>query len=644
MHRNSRKLTFRIFRAILFATLHASRRSFCWLASNRAAIGIASLAWLLIRSATQPRRLAYPCQRAAAANFSALAVAAAAGMAMPLHKLKIKKEKGKNGTAPSPYRFRIFPFSFFLFPSLVGLLLFSFFIFNFAFGPALPLALIDQRHLADRSSYDAAEFSPRLEYPSATEAAVSVAYDPKADYPAASPFDPQDNSVYPLVRRAVAALGLGTPDNPLKGFIGQGQRVLIKPNLEGAGQFQCTHPSVVRAVIDLAAQAGAAEIIVADCSPCLCTKQAIEGSGYIKMIDELNARRPPCRLILRNLDGTAWSWVDTGPASAYPPGKFTDADLATSEGDNTYHQQTDSHGRNPHGRLLNQNAVFDSLFNADVIINVPRLKVHGMIINTLAIKNFVGVTVSSTTGTKAAENTYRIAHYGTAKGPKHMVQGFGNDILWRELANVWRAVIYWKDGTMHPTPQRKMLCVLDAVCAGNGSHGNGPKVQPGYVLASVDPIAIDAVGSRLMRYDFRQVPIINNAPAVPSHPWGTNDPARIRLIGDPIGPGLGLLFANPYDKEKEFKNVIITDLDPPQLGTPRITTNAGTLTITVDSPDACAVFLRYSLNGDEKIVRMARKKNAFSAAVPADAEECRVEAHDRFFNGGGEEEVAVKRE
>ncbi|HUW31670.1 MAG TPA: DUF362 domain-containing protein, partial [Planctomycetota bacterium] len=591
MKRNMVTLIFRIFHPIWLATLHAGRRSLCWIVSNPAAVGIASLAWLIARSAMQPRRLAYPCQRAAAANVSALAVAAAAGMAMP-HRARRWLLSNRIARAAAAVLV-IAGVAWAVLPPL--------------FQPALPLALIEQQHLADRSSYDAAEMSARIEYPSATEAAVSVAYDPKADYPPASPFDPPDNPVYPLVRRAVAGLGLGTPDNPLKGFIQQGQRVLIKPNIEGAGQFQFTHPSVVRAVIDLAAQAGAGEIIVAESSPCLCTKQALEGSGYIKMIDDLNARgTTPCRLILRNLEGTAWSWVDTGPASAYPPGKFKDTDLATSQGDNTYHQQTDSHGRNPRGRLLNQNALFDSLFNADVIINVPRLKVHGMIINTLAIKNFVGITVSSTTGTKPAENTYRIAHYGMQKGPKHIVQGFGNDILWRELANIWRPVIYWKDGTMHTTPQRKILCILDAIGAGNGSHGNGPKVQVGYVLASVDPIAIDAVGSRLMRYDFRQVPIINNAPSVPSHPWGTNDPARIRLIGDPIGPGAALLFANPYDKEKEFKNVIINDLDPPQLSALRISTKNGTLTITVDSRDACAAFLRYRQpGGEEKIIRMA---------------------------------------
>ena len=44
------------------------------LVRNRIAIGIASLIWLAWRSGTQPRRLAYPCQQAAAANLGFLAV------------------------------------------------------------------------------------------------------------------------------------------------------------------------------------------------------------------------------------------------------------------------------------------------------------------------------------------------------------------------------------------------------------------------------------------------------------------------------------------------------------------------------------------------------------------------------------------
>jgi len=508
-------------------------------------------------------------------------------------------------------------------------------------GP-LPLATVEQNHLADAEAYPDAALPRLIYYPSDTQAVVGVAYDKEADYPEKSPFEPEDSAVDALVRRSVAELGFGPPENPLRDFIERGNRVVIKPNIEGPGKFQCTHPSVVRTIIVMAAQAGAKEIIVAESSPMYFTEKILIDSGYKKMVEDLiksglpHAQGlPPCRLVLRNLDGTNWSWVDTGAASAYPGEEFSDKDLLTSLTSGTYHRQTDSHGRNPNGRVLNQNAIFDSLFDADVVINVPRLKVHLFLINTLAIKNFVGITVSSTLGIQQIGNMNRVAHSGTKSGPDHMVWGFGNDILWRELANIQRAVIYWKNGEMKPSPQRKLLCVLDAVCAGDGQHGNGPKVQLGYILASVDPIAIDAVGSRLMRYDFRSIPVINNAPIVPSHPWGTNDPARILLKGDPIGPWANRLFKNPYSNLEEFKRVVINDLQQPKLLKQNCRQGKqGKIIISVKSDDACVVYLHYGEGKDIKTVRMEKNGKEFKTAIPAELQpfKCFLTAHDRYFN------------
>ncbi|HUS57395.1 MAG TPA: DUF362 domain-containing protein [Planctomycetota bacterium] len=610
------KMLRRIFAIVVCSLLCVGRRMLWLLYSNRIAVAAASLVWLIARSATQPRRMSYPCQQAAAANVSAIAIAAAAGIAVP-----------------GGLRRRLLASRAFRFAASAGVLgLAAWLAAGVVFRPHVPLALVAQKHLADASSYAAAELSPALVYPSADEAVVSVARDLAADYPAASPYDPDGNPVYPLVRRAVAQLGLGTADQPLKGFIKPGQRVLIKPNVEGAGTFQHTHPSVVRPLIDMAAEAGAAEIIIAESSPMGMTDRALNNSGYKKMVDDLNARQMPCKLVLRNLDGTAWSWVNTGKASAYPAGEFEDEDLVTSEGDRSYHRQADSHGRNPNGRVLNQNALFDEIFDADVIINVPRLKVHGMIINTLSIKNLVGITVWSTSGSKPGENIRRVAHYGTIEGPNHMVRGFGNDILWREMANINRALIYWKNGEMKAKPQRKLLCVLDAICAGDGSHGNGPKMKVGAVLAGVDPIALDAVGSRLMRYDFRLIPVINNAPSVPSHPWGTNDPARIRLIGDSIGSETARLLSNPYEKEKEFKQLVINDIEPPVPGKPAVKEADGKQTVTVKCEGACAVFITWNSDGVQKVVRMARKGSTFGAELPDGPVQYRVAAQDRYFN------------
>jgi len=607
---------------VLSTVVSAWRRGAWWLLHNRFMIGIASLAWLIVRSGAQPRRMAYPCQRAAAGNVWALA-AASLGLLVP-HKAWGRLVARRKFVAVAGI-------------GIAGIIGCS------ALAPLLrgraPLALVGRHHLADETSYDAAELSTALIYPSPKEAIVSVARDGRADYVSDSPHDEEDNPVYPLVWRAVSQLGLGSADNPLEGFIEPGDRVLIKPNLEGHSPLQHTRPCVVRPLIDMAAQAGAGEIIVADSAPVNKTQEVLEETGYIRMVADLNKRPIPCKLTVCNLDKTPWSWVNPGEASAYTPGQFKDGDLCSAAG-NRYHQNPDSHGRTTGGRILNWYALYDLPFDADVVINVPRLKVHSIMINTLAIKNLVGITAWSTAGDKESGGFARIAHFGSQDGPEHIVKGFGNDIAWRELANINRALLYWKDGKMHDSPQRKVLNVLDAIACGDGSHGAGPKVNVGTILASVDPIAIDAVGSRLMCYDFRYIPIINNAPGVPSHPWGTHDPAKVRLVGDPIDESINHLFSNPWDKTDEFKLLGVRDLSPPRPVGPRPAIKQGKLVISVDCPDASAVFLYYKQGpGAFSPVRMARRCGSFSYSLPDRPTDYYYVAQDKYFNTPGPSEV-----
>jgi hypothetical protein len=87
-------------------------------------------------------------------------------------------------------------------------------------------------------------------------------------YPLVPPFDPP-NPVYTAVLELLARLGLdrervGTPEwNPLGAFVREGQHVVIKPNLVSSRNFHqrygfddflccCTHPSVIRPLVDLA--------------------------------------------------------------------------------------------------------------------------------------------------------------------------------------------------------------------------------------------------------------------------------------------------------------------------------------------------------------------------------------------------------
>jgi hypothetical protein len=294
------------------AVTAGARAVFWWAFHNRIAIGIASLIWLIARSGSQPRRVNYPCQRAAAANVSALAATAAASLALP-HRLRRK-------LTVSPHAQTVIGIA------IVALL--AWWAFGHLFQAAVPWAIVEQQQLADEAAYPAVNLSRAIVYPSADEAVVSMARDRTADYVSESPHDPDGNPAYKLVWWSVAQLGLGSEDNPLGNFIEPGDKVFIKPNLEGSSPLQHTRPCVLRPLIDMAARAGAGEILFGDSSPCGSTDRNLDNSKYNQLVAKLNERGMRCKLSTCNLDKTPWSWVTTGPeASAYPPGEFSDDDL-----------------------------------------------------------------------------------------------------------------------------------------------------------------------------------------------------------------------------------------------------------------------------------------------------------------------------
>lgn len=74
-------------------------------------------------------------------------------------------------------------------------------------------------------------------------------------------------------------------------------------------------------------------------------------------------------------------------------------------------------------------AISDYVLNATVIINVAKMKCHGYMINTLCLKNNLGVTLGSTF--PEIENaTWRIAHVRTRQDfdQTQYETNFGNDI------------------------------------------------------------------------------------------------------------------------------------------------------------------------------------------------------------------------
>jgi uncharacterized protein (DUF362 family) len=67
-----------------------------------------------------------------------------------------------------------------------------------------------------------------------------------------------------------------------------------------------------------------------------------------------------------------------------------------------------------------------------------------------------------------------------------------------------------KDGSF--SKMRKYISIVDSIVAG---EGNGPKapdaINAGYIIAGLNPVSVDAVCARLMNFDYKKIPSIENA-------------------------------------------------------------------------------------------------------------------------------------
>lgn len=259
------------------------------------------------------------------------------------------------------------------------------------------------------------------------------------------------------VRQAVELLG------GMRQFVRSGQRVLVKPNLlqpSDPVQAIVTHPAVVRAVVRLAQEAGG-RVLIAD-NPVVV---------------------PPTGLGWRS------AYEKTGLAAV--------ADETGAELNMHIVPQLRPH---PAGKLLKRVDTTQFVTEADVVISVPKLKTHGLMRLTGAVKNLFGTVP------------------GTTKFGYHVkletVERFADMLL--DLATFVRPV----------------LSIMDAVVGMDGDGPSGGRPFPiGAILAGPDPVAVDLAALGLVGHERTTVPTI--AAAV-QRGWSTGRLADLALLGDAL--------------------------------------------------------------------------------------------------------------
>lgn len=236
------------------------------------------------------------------------------------------------------------------------------------------------------------------------------------------------------------ALGRAIEDVcPLTELVRPGQKVLLKPNLLSSHANEkrvTTDPSLVLAVGRLVQEAGG-EVLIGDSPALESCRRVARKTGIAQVADELG-----CQVV---------ELSQPTPAPPDPQAMFRNLELARQ------------------------------VLEADVVINLPKLKTHCQMLVTLGVKNMFGSVVAQ------------------RKTEWHHMAGVDRGVFASLLLDVWRA-------------SKPALTILDGVWGmeGRGPANGNPRFF-GFVAASQDALSLDLAVCDLLGIKRSRVPIFQQA-------------------------------------------------------------------------------------------------------------------------------------
>jgi len=231
---------------------------------------------------------------------------------------------------------------------------------------------------------------------------------------------------------------------------------------------------------------------------------------------------------------------------------------------------------NHHRGRVQEYKLSRTAMQADVIIDVPKLKTHQKVGVTLALKGIVGLNCGRnwlphrTQGTpdqggdQFADSRWRqrceyvvvrwfeeasLRHpnsvpalYRLAKrvgkhifGPTHTtIRGggwHGNRTLWRMALDINRALMYSdQNGRLREQPMRRRFCIVDGIVAGEGM---GPIYADakacGVIIAGRNPVAVDTVSAEAMGFNHERITMLQRAFSLRDFPLANFNSTEINI-------------------------------------------------------------------------------------------------------------------
>lgn len=437
-------------------------------------------------------------------------------------------------------------------------------------------------------------------------------------YPAQAPFLPgeafpelkapiriekEKNITYKLFRQLMYLMEMdishfSTSDwNPFREVIRPGQKVLIKPNLVrhlhlGGGDYNTvvTHGSLVRCVLDYAALAlkGKGEIVVGDAP--------IQSADWSKILERTGLREicdgvsKTWQIPVRLEDFRLWSVqlddhhrIIQGNALRGDPKGYVAVDLGKWSllaplGSQSKKFRVTNYDckemSEHHNGTTNEYLIPRTVLDADVVINLPKLKTHRKVGLSAALKNIVGINghkdwlphhrcgsveeggdeylnpsilkrLQTTLAEKMSGEDYSSSNAARRfigriltrlirhMAPDPFLEGswYGNDTLWRTVLDLNRLLIYaGRDGRMTEVPQRKCMTIVDAIIAGEGEGPMEPDPRPlGILVGGINPVAVDSVLATMIGFDYKKIPLITKGFEIRDWPIVNFTPDKIKI-------------------------------------------------------------------------------------------------------------------
>lgn len=241
-------------------------------------------------------------------------------------------------------------------------------------------------------------------------------------------------------------------------WIKRGDRVLLKPNLLLSAKPEdavVTHPAFVEAVASLILDLGAS-VSLGDSPPLGNLKRVLGKSGYEPFMKKLGVEAVP----------------------------FTEKLGQEYASD----------------RLYRRIDLAKEVFEFDAVVSLPKLKTHGQMLLTLAVKNLFGTVI------------------GSDKAAWHLAG--------REVENFATALVQIYERV------RPVVSILDGILAmeGNGPSSGTPR-HLGIIAASEDAVALDATICRMVGYSVDKLFTCVIGERLGA---GIADSKHIRVLGDTI--------------------------------------------------------------------------------------------------------------